>query len=117
VATPWSIIVPYSSAAAATIPNALTGTAVEYVGHAAVLTVYASGDAIGDTFSLSGFSGDAPGMAVIPAGTPVQVASTAGAVKTNENFLGQFAIPANTRLVLAVVTSAAHTGRFLIAIS
>jgi hypothetical protein len=117
VATPWSIIVPYSSAAAATIPNVLTGTAVEYVGHAAVLTVYASADALGDTFALSGFSGDAPGMAVVPSGTPVQVASTPGAVKTNENFLGQFAVPANTRLVLAVVTSAAHTGRFLIAIS
>jgi hypothetical protein len=117
VATPWSIIVPYTTAAAATVPNVLTGTAVEYVGHAAVLTVYASGDASGDTFALSGFSGDAPGMAVVPSGTPVQVASTAGAVKTNENFLGQFAIPASTRLVLAVVTSGAHTGRFLIAIS
>jgi hypothetical protein len=117
MATPWSIIVPYSTAAAATVANILTGTAIEYVGHAAVLTIYASGDATGDTFSISGFSGDAPGMAIIPAGTPVMVASTAGSVKTNENFLGQFAIPANTRLVLAVVASAAHTGRFMIAIS
>jgi len=117
VATPWSIIVPYTTAAAATVPNVLTGTAVEYVGHAAVLTVYGSGDAAGDTWSLSGFSGDAPGMAIVPAGTPLQAASTTGAVKTNENFIGQFAIPANTRLVLAVVASAAHTGRFLIAIS
>jgi hypothetical protein len=113
----WSIIVPYSSAAAATIPNVLAGTAVEYIGHASTITLYGSADATGDTFALSGFSGDAPGSAYIPAGSPLQVASTAGSAKTNENFIGQLAIPANTRLVLGVVTSAAHTGRFLLVVS
>jgi hypothetical protein len=109
----WSVYIPYSTAAAATIANALTGTAVEYTGgQATTLTVYASGDAAGDTFSLSGFSGSNPGITYIPAGSPMPVASTVGAVKTNENFVGQFAVPANTRLVLGVVASAAHAGRF-----
>jgi hypothetical protein len=108
----WSQYVPYSSAAAATIANALTGTAIEYVGAAITLTMYASGDAPGDTFALTGYTGHAPGSAFLPAGSPVPTASTVGAVKTNENFVGQFAVAANTRLVLSVTTSAAHTGRF-----
>jgi hypothetical protein len=113
----YTVIVPYSSAAAATIPNVLTGSAIEYTGGAAtVLTIYGSGDATGDTFQLSGFTGSHPGELYVPAGSPVPVASTAGAVKTNENFIGQFAVPANTRLVMAVVTSAAHTGRFQIVV-
>jgi hypothetical protein len=117
MATPWSQIVAYTTAAAATVPNVLAGTAVEYIGRAVTMTLYGSGDAAGDTFSLTGFGGDSPGMAIIPTGSPVPTASTVGAVKTNENFLGMFAIPANTRLVLSVTTSAAHTGRFQFVLS
>jgi hypothetical protein len=112
MSSPWSQTIAYTSAAAATIPNVLAGTPVEYIGKATTLTIYGSGDAAGDVWSLSAFSGDAPGSAIVPA-SPVPVASTAGSVKTNENFIGMYPVPANSRLVLAVITSAAHTGRFL----
>ena len=108
----YSLQVPYSSAAAATIANVLTGTAVEYIGHATKMTIYGNGDATGDTWSLTGFTGSEPGTQWFPT-SPVNAASTAGAIKTNEAFLAMIAVPANTRLVLTVVTSAAHTGRFL----
>lgn len=112
----YTIIVPYTTAAAATVANILAGTAVEYLGEAATLTVYGTGDATGDTMSLTGFRGSEPGRVVIPASSPVPVASTAGTVKTNENFIGQFPIAGNTRLVMSVTTSAAHTGRFQIVV-
>jgi len=106
-------IIPYTTAAAATIANLLAGTPLEYWGGAGVLTLYGCADAVGpDTYSLSGYQGGNPGMVMVPAGSALSVASTVGAIKNNENFLGQFAIPANTRLVLSVTTTAAHTGRF-----
>jgi hypothetical protein len=117
MSSPWSAIIPYTTAAAATIANVLAGTAVEYIGKATTMTIYGSADAAGDVFNLTGFGGDSPGMAIVPAGSPVQVASTVGSVKTNENFIGMFPIPAGTRLVLSVITSAAHTGRFLFALA
>jgi hypothetical protein len=37
----------------------------------------------------------------------LNVASTPGAVKTNENFIGQWAVPAGSRLVHAVTNTTA----------
>lgn len=107
----YALTVPYTIPAAATIPNLLAGTPVEYLGGAAVLTMYASCDVAGDTFQLNAFQGNKPGEALVPL-SPLPVASTAGAVKNNENFVGQFAVPANSRLVLTVNGTAAHVGRF-----
>jgi hypothetical protein len=109
----WTQITPYTSVAG-TIANVLAGTAIEYVGAASTLTVYGSVDTAGDTFSLSGATGVAPPSNYVPAGALIPAASTAGAVKTNEDFIGQFPIPANTRLVLSVTAAAAgHLGRFM----
>src|SRR5262245_11452464 len=101
----YSIIVPYTTAAAATIANILSGTSVEYLGHATKLTIYGSGDAAGDTTSLTGFTGSEAGSQYIPS-SPVQVASTVGSVKTNENFITMIAVPGNTRLVMPLMASA-----------
>jgi hypothetical protein len=108
--------VPYSQPASTTTANLLAGNPLEYWGKAGVLTIYGSADlaAAADTMSLSYFGGADPGAVLIPPGSRVPQASTAGAVKNNENFLGQFAIPANSRLVLAIVSSATvgtHTGQ------
>lgn len=111
----YSITIPYTEGAAATIANILSGTAVEYIGSATVITLYGSADTAGDTFSLTGFTGSEPGSSIVPL-SPIPVASTAGAVKTNENFIGQFAIPANTRLVMPVNGANTHVGRFLFVI-
>lgn len=113
----YSFTSNYTTGAAATIANQLAGTPVEYMGGASTLTIYGSADAVGpDTITLTGFTGAHPGEVYIPT-SPIPVASTVGAVKTNENFIAMVAIPANTRLVMAIVTTAAHTGRFLLVVS
>jgi hypothetical protein len=106
--------IPYTIPAAAVIANVLTGDPTEYWGKAGSLTLYGSCDVAGDTMSLSYYSGGDPGSALIPSGSLIPVASTAGTVKNNENFIGQFAIPAGSRLVLSVAGTAAHVGRFQI---
>jgi hypothetical protein len=106
--------IPYTIPAAAVIANVLTGDPTEYWGKAGALTLYGSCDVAGDTFSLAYYSGGDPGIVVVPPGSLVPVASTAGTVKNNENFIGQFAIPAGSRLVLSIAGTAAHVGRFQI---
>lgn len=97
--------------ASGTIPNNLTGQAPEYLGEAAQLTLYGNSNDGATTHSLTGFRG-ASGEPYVPAGSNVGVASTAGKVKTNEDFLGQFPVPASTRLVHQVVGTATKTVLF-----
>jgi hypothetical protein len=101
-----SLVVRAAIGAAATIANNLTGQSVEYVGPAATLTLYGSGDIAGMTHALTGFQGT-EGKIFVPSGSSVPTASTAGAIKANENFLGQFAIPGGTRLVHAITNPGA----------
>lgn len=92
--------------AAATVPNALAGTALEYFGQAATLSLYGNADIAGMSMSLSfnrGGDSDLP----IPPGSSLGVASTVGKVKTNEDFIGQWAVPAGSRLVLSVTNPGA----------
>lgn len=108
----YSYTTAYTEPAGGAIANQLSGSPVEYMGGPTVITLYGSADAAGDTFAITGYTGSEPGMAIVPV-SPIPVASTAGAVKTNENFIGQFAIPANTRLVMPVTGASGHIGRFL----
>jgi hypothetical protein len=98
--------------AGATNANALAGSAIEFMGEDVMLDVYASADVAGFTAALSGFTGSKPGAAYLPAGSTVTPASTAGAVKTNENFLGTFSIPAGTRLVMPVTNTTGGASNF-----
>jgi hypothetical protein len=102
-----SLDVVVAVGAAGTTPNALTGLALEYWGRAGVLTLYGNTTIALGSHSLTLFSGADPGSALIPAGSGVQVGSTAGAVKVNEDFIGQFPIPAGSRLVHALANPGA----------
>jgi hypothetical protein len=84
--------------AAAVITNNLAGQAIEYQGKAVTLTIYGNSSAVTTTHSLFGNQGD-DSKVYIPPGSVMGIGSTATKVKTNEDFLGMFAIPANTRLV------------------
>jgi hypothetical protein len=84
-----------------TNPNILSGQPIQYWGKAGVLTVYGNGDAAGLLASMNTNDGQ-DNKQVIPNGASLGAASTAGKVKTNEDFLGQFAIPAGVQLSMSV---------------
>jgi hypothetical protein len=104
--------IPYTSPAAAVIANVLSGTAIEFITRASNLKVFATADAAGDTFGLSmTMGGDS--RVLIPAGSSINLASAAGAgPKLDEDFYGEWPIPAGAHLVLSYAGTAAHTGRF-----
>lgn len=100
--------------AAATVANALAGNPLEYVGEARNLTIYGNGDIAGMNMSLL-FNRGGDSEVPIPPGSALGIGSTVGKVKTNEDFIGQFAVPAGTRLVLSVTNpGAASNFTFLI---
>lgn len=88
--------------AATTLANILSGTAIEFLGDEVMLDVYGGAVIAGMTWSLTGFRGSDPGSQLIPTGSALGVESTAGLVKTNENFIASVSISAGTRLVLPV---------------
>jgi hypothetical protein len=95
-----------SIGAGATVPNVLTGTALEYFTGANVLTIYGNGDITGMSFSLT-FNMGGKSEVPLPPGNSLGVASTAGKIKTNEDFLIQTPVPAGARLVLSVTNPGA----------
>lgn len=95
---------PTSVAASTTVANALSGTPIEFLGAAVVLTVYGNASATGLQISLFGNQGDSSSVFIAP-GSALGAASTPGNVKTNEDYIGQFAVPAGTRLVLQIVNT------------
>lgn len=97
-----------SVAANTTNPNALSGSAIQYMGKAGVLTIYGNASAAGMQVSLTTNDGQ-ENKQVIPTGSNLGPASTAGKVKTNEDFLGQFAIPGGVQLMLALVNTTGGT--------
>ena len=103
---PQSTPISVAIAAATTIPNVLAGTALEYFGEPAMLTLYAGARIVGMTMSLSfnrGGDSDLP----LPPGSFINLESTVGALKTNESFVGQFPVPRGSRLVLSVTNPGA----------
>ena len=76
----------------------LVGSTIEYQNKASVLTIYDNADAVGlaQTFFMNDGTTT---VAIIPPGAGVGVASTAGKVKTNEDFVIQYAIPAGMHLI------------------
>jgi hypothetical protein len=104
---------------ATTVPNALAGLPIEYFGRAAVLTVYGNADAAGILMSLS-YNDGQDVKSVVPATSALGVATTAGKVSTNEDFLGQFALPAGVRLILALTNTDGandHNANFLFVVT
>jgi hypothetical protein len=101
-----------------TNPNILSGQPIQYWGRAGVLTIYGNGDAAGLLWNLNTNDGQT-NNSIVPQGSGLGVASTAGKVKTNEDFIGQFAIPAGVQLMLPVTNPTAGDikANFLFAIT
>lgn len=102
-----------TTAAGATNANILAGQSVEYFGgKAGILTLYGNADALLFTHSL--FTNDGQDVKlVVPPGSVLSLAGTVGKIKTNEDFIGQWAIPSQVRLVHSVTNGGAGASNFI----
>ncbi len=78
--------------------NVLSGTSIQFQTVASVLTIYGNSDAVGLTHAFFINNGNLT-IAIVPPGAGLGVASTVGKIKTNEDFIIQYAIPAGQALV------------------
>jgi hypothetical protein len=93
----------YSVAAGATDNAVLPNTgSPQFFGVAGILTVYWNSQTVGLKAALGYLNGQTT-IYLVPPGSGVSLASTPGAVKTNEDWVGQFPIPAGVQLVLSLV--------------
>jgi hypothetical protein len=95
-----------SIALTSTTANILAGAPIQYFGRAGVLTIYGCSDAVGITHALTVNDGQT-NTQVIPTTSGLGACSTTGTVKTNEAFIGQYAIPAGVQLIHSVTNTTA----------
>jgi hypothetical protein len=93
-----------SIAANSTTNNALSGAPIQYFGRAGVLTLYGCGDAVGIQHALTINDGQT-NTQVVPTTSGLSACSTTGTVKTNEAFVGQYAIPAGVQLIHSITNT------------
>ena len=72
-----------------------------FFGQASKITAYGNGSAAGLVWNASWDNGSSAEV-ILPQGTAVMVASTPGKVKTNEDFIQQFAVPSGAKLAISV---------------
>lgn len=89
---------------ATTNPNILAGQPIQYWGKAGILTIYGNADDVGVLWNLNINDGQS-NLSLVPQGSGLGKASTAGKVKANEDFIGQFPIPAGVQLMLPVTNT------------
>ena len=78
-----------------------------FFGKAAGITVYWNCDTVATmTASLAEDDGTTATL-LVPAGSSVASASTAGKIKANEDFIGQFAVDAGCKLLMSVTNPTA----------
>jgi|SRR5581483_4338792 len=98
-----SFNVRQSIGAGATVADVIAAQGINaYFGKAASITVYWNCDTVATmTGSLSTDDG-VSAVGLVPAGSTIKAASTAGAIKTNEDFVGQFPVDAGSKLLMSV---------------
>lgn len=103
-----SFNISQSIGATSTVADVIAAQGINaYFGKAASVNVYWNCSTVASmTASLSSDDG-VTAVGLVPAGSTVKAASTAGAVKTNEDFVGQFPIDAGSKLLMAVTNPTA----------
>ncbi len=87
----------------ATIADVIAAQGINAVfGKAAGLTVYWNCDTAAVMTAAMSSDDGVGGMGMVPSGSTVPIASTAGKIKTSEDFIGQFPIDAGSKLLMAV---------------
>ena len=87
----------------ATIPDVIQQQGINaYFGKAAAFALYWGCDTVANMFASLGSDDGISGKNMVPFGSTVPTLSTPGLCKTSENFIGQFAVDAGSKLLMAV---------------
>jgi hypothetical protein len=109
-----------SIAATTTVADVIGAQGINaFFGRAAGITLYGNCDTVA-TMTWAAFADDGTTVVgLVPTGSTLPAASTAGKVKANEDFIGQFAIPAGNKLLLSVTnpTAGALLANFLVVVN
>lgn len=94
--------------ATSTVADVISAQGINaFFGKAAGITVYWNCDTAA-TMTAAMFADDGTSViGLVPAGSTVPAASTAGKIKANEDFIGQFPIDAGSKLLMAVTNPTA----------
>lgn len=92
-----------SIAAGATVADVISAQGINAVfGKAAGITIYWNCDTAATMTASMSTDDGTTAVGLVPAGSTVSQASTAGKIKTSEDFIGQFPVDAGSKLLLAV---------------
>lgn len=109
--------ISYTIPAGGVLANALAGLGVEFLGKASHVRLFGVADTAGDSISFTRTTGG-ESQVLVPAGSTLNGAAAAGqGPKMNEDYIGEWPVPAGSHLVLSVVGTAAHVGRFALEVS
>jgi len=87
----------------ATVPDVISQQGINAVfGKAAGITVYWNCDTVSSMTASLGSDDGVSSSGMVPPGSTVPVGSTPGKIKTSEDYIGQFPVDANSRLLMAV---------------
>lgn len=78
-----------------------------FFGQAAGITVYWNCSTVASMTASLTVDNGVTATGLVPSGSTVKAASTAGAVKVNEDFVGQFPVDAGSKLLLSVTNPTA----------
>lgn len=97
-----------SIAATSTVADVISAQGINaFFGVAAGITIYANCDTVATmTWAVFADNGSSV-VGLVPAGSTVPAASTAGKIKANEDFIGQFPLSAGTKLLMSVTNPTA----------
>jgi len=86
-----------------TTPDVIASAGINaFFGKAASITVYWNCDTVATMTAQLTSDDGSTATGLVPAGSAVPVASTAGKTKANEDFVGQFPIDAGSKLLMSV---------------
>lgn len=91
-----------------TTPDVISTAGINaFFGSAAGITVYWNCDTVATMTAQCTVDNGVTATVLVPAGSAVPSASTAGKIKANEDFIGQFPIDAGSKLLIAVTNPTA----------
>ena len=103
-----SFNIHFSIPLTSTSPDVISSAGINaFFGAAAGITLYWNCDTAATMTAQATVDNGTTATVLVPAGSSVPIASTAGKIKANEDFIGQFPIDAGSKLLISVTNPTA----------